>query len=152
MLRHISDSIVLMDADGVILENSDRTGRLLGLPPEMVGPGKTHLDVLRYMYRRGDYGFDVSEETFVQQDAGDDRRLRYPHRARRRAAGAYAGTFDALATNGVATNGVATNGLATNVLAPHVLTENAVVGNALDSAGTRTATQVIAVEFAPKAQ
>ena len=35
MLRHVTDAIVLMDPDGVILENSDRTGRLLALPPEM---------------------------------------------------------------------------------------------------------------------
>ncbi len=39
MLRHIRDAIVLKDPDGVILENSDRSGRLLGLPPELVGPG-----------------------------------------------------------------------------------------------------------------
>ena len=65
MLRHVTDAIVLMDPDGVILENSDRTGRLLDLPPELVTPGNTHQDVLRYMYRRGDYGFAVSEDEFV---------------------------------------------------------------------------------------
>src|SRR4029077_12777409 len=64
---HVTDAIVLMDPDGVILENSDRTGRLLALPPEMVTPGKTHQDVLRYMYRRGDYGFATPEDEFVRQ-------------------------------------------------------------------------------------
>ena len=67
MLRHVTDSIVLMDADGLILQNSDRSGELLDLPPDMVKPGRTHQEVLRYMYRRGDYGFDVSEDEFVAQ-------------------------------------------------------------------------------------
>ncbi|SDD88018.1 Signal transduction histidine kinase [Belnapia rosea] len=65
LLRHITDSIVLMDPDGVILENSDRSGRLLDLPPELVQPGRTHQEVLRYMYRRGDYGFEEPEEEFI---------------------------------------------------------------------------------------
>ena len=56
-----------MDADGLILQNSDRSGELLDLPPDMVKPGRTHQEVLRYMYRRGDYGFDVSEDEFVAQ-------------------------------------------------------------------------------------
>lgn len=67
MLRYVRDTIVLMDPEGVILENSDRSGRLLGLPPELVRPGSSHLDVLRYMYRRGDYGFDVPEDEFIHQ-------------------------------------------------------------------------------------
>jgi len=65
MLQHVTDAIVLMDPDGVILENSDRTGRLLALPSELVSPGNTHQDILRYMYRRGDYGFAVPEDEFV---------------------------------------------------------------------------------------
>ncbi|MBL6456351.1 PAS-domain containing protein [Belnapia sp. T6] len=65
LLRHVTDSIVLMDPNGVILENSDRSGRLLDLPPEMVKPGGTHQDILRHMYRRGDYGFDMPEEEFI---------------------------------------------------------------------------------------
>ncbi len=67
MLRYVKDWIGLMDADGVILENSDRSGRLLDLPPELVAPGATHQDILRYMYRRGDYGFDIPEDEFVAQ-------------------------------------------------------------------------------------
>jgi PAS domain S-box-containing protein len=67
MLRHVRDAIALIDPEGVILENSDRTGRLLGLPPEMVTPGNTHQDILRYMYRRGDYGFELPEDEFVAQ-------------------------------------------------------------------------------------
>jgi PAS domain S-box-containing protein len=67
MLRHVRDAIVLMGPDGVILENSDRSGRLLTLPPELVTPGNTHQDILRYMYRRGDYGFDVPEDEFVRK-------------------------------------------------------------------------------------
>jgi PAS domain S-box-containing protein len=67
MLRHVRDAIVLMDPDGVILENSDRTGRLLDLPADLVVPGKTHYDILRHMYRRGDYGFDIPEEEFIRQ-------------------------------------------------------------------------------------
>jgi signal transduction histidine kinase/HPt (histidine-containing phosphotransfer) domain-containing protein/ActR/RegA family two-component response regulator len=67
MLRHVTDSIVLMDADGLILQNSDRSGELLDLPPDMVKPGRTHQEVLRYMYRRGDYGFDIPEDEFVAQ-------------------------------------------------------------------------------------
>jgi PAS domain S-box-containing protein len=67
MLRHVRDAIVLMGPDGVILENSDRSGRLLTLPPELVTPGNTHQEILRYMYRRGDYGFDVPEDEFVRK-------------------------------------------------------------------------------------
>jgi signal transduction histidine kinase/GAF domain-containing protein/DNA-binding NarL/FixJ family response regulator len=67
MLQHVRDAVVLMDRDGTILENSDRTGHLLALPPELVRPGSTHQDVLRYMYRRGDYGFDTPEDEFVQK-------------------------------------------------------------------------------------
>src|SRR5215217_3194534 len=65
MLRHVRDTIVLIDPDGVILENSDRSGRLLGLPPELVAPGSTHQEILRYMYRRGDYDFELPEDEFV---------------------------------------------------------------------------------------
>jgi len=67
LLKHVTDSIVIMDPEGVILENSDRSGRLLALPPELVRPGATHQDILRHMYRRGDYGFDLPEEQFVRE-------------------------------------------------------------------------------------
>jgi PAS domain S-box-containing protein len=65
MLRHVRDAIALIDPHGVIVENSDRSGRLLGLPPELITPGNTHQDILRYMYRRGDFGFDLPQEEFV---------------------------------------------------------------------------------------
>jgi signal transduction histidine kinase/CheY-like chemotaxis protein/HPt (histidine-containing phosphotransfer) domain-containing protein len=67
MLRHVRDAIAFIDPDGVILENSDRSGRLLGLPPELVTPGNTHQDILRYLYRRGDYGFALTEDELVAQ-------------------------------------------------------------------------------------
>ncbi len=67
MLRHVTDAIVLMDPDGVILENSDRSGRLVDVPPEIVTPGHSHQDIPRYFYRRGDYGFDTPEEDFVRE-------------------------------------------------------------------------------------
>jgi len=67
MLRHVTDHIVLMDPNGVILESSDRSGRLLALPPELAQPGGTHQEILTYMYRRGDYGFDVPEADFVRE-------------------------------------------------------------------------------------
>ena len=67
MLRHVRDAIALIDPEGVIVENSDRSGRLLGLPPELVAPGRTHQEILRYMYRRGDYGFELPEDEFVAQ-------------------------------------------------------------------------------------
>jgi PAS domain S-box-containing protein len=78
MLRHVRDAIAFIDPDGVILENSDRSGRLLGLPSELVAPGSTHQEILRYMYRRGDYGFELPEGEFVAQRraqtlAGGDR-------------------------------------------------------------------------------
>jgi len=66
MLRHVTDAIVLMDGNGVILENSDRSGRLLALPPELVQPGSSHQAILAHMYRRGDFGFDIPEATFVR--------------------------------------------------------------------------------------
>jgi PAS domain-containing protein len=67
MLRHVRDAIALIDPEGVIVENSDRSGRLLVLPPELVAPGRTHQEILRYMYRRGDYGFELPEDEFVAQ-------------------------------------------------------------------------------------
>ncbi len=88
LLRYVTDCVVLMDPDGVILENTDRSGRLLDLPPELVQPGCTHQEVLRHMYRRGDYGFEETEDEFV---------------ARRRAEILAAGdlTFTALMPNGI---------------------------------------------------
>jgi signal transduction histidine kinase/HPt (histidine-containing phosphotransfer) domain-containing protein len=71
MLRHVTDAIVLLDPSGVILENSDRSGRLLAVPPELVQPGGSHQAILAHMYRRGDYGFDMTEAAFVR-----DRRAR----------------------------------------------------------------------------
>jgi signal transduction histidine kinase/GAF domain-containing protein/FixJ family two-component response regulator/HPt (histidine-containing phosphotransfer) domain-containing protein len=65
MLRHVRDAIALIDPEGVIIENSDRSGRLLGLPPELIAPGNTHQDILRYMYRRGDFGFELPEDEFI---------------------------------------------------------------------------------------
>ncbi|WP_052389102.1 PAS-domain containing protein [Belnapia moabensis] len=65
LLRYVTDCVVLLDPDGVILENTDRSGRLLDLPPELVQPGCTHQEVLRHMYRRGDYGFAETEDEFV---------------------------------------------------------------------------------------
>jgi GAF domain-containing protein len=78
MLRHVRDAIALIDPHGVIVENSDRSGRLLDLPPKLVAPGRTHQEILRYMYRRGDYGFELPEDEFVTQRraqtlAGGDR-------------------------------------------------------------------------------
>ncbi len=70
MLEHVTDSIVIMDPEGTILQNSDRSGRLLAVPPELVVPGRSHQDVLRHMYRRGDYGFEQTEEEFVAQRRG----------------------------------------------------------------------------------
>ncbi|MBY0335303.1 MAG: PAS-domain containing protein, partial [Acetobacteraceae bacterium] len=67
LLENVTDAVVLMDADGVILKNSTRSGNLLGLPDDMVRPGTTHQDILRHMYRRGDYGFDLDEDSFVAQ-------------------------------------------------------------------------------------
>ena len=88
LLRYVTDCVVLMDPDGVILENTDRSGRLLDLPPELVQPGCTHQELLRHMYRRGDYGFGETEDEFV---------------ARRRAEILAAGdlTFTALMPNGL---------------------------------------------------
>jgi PAS domain S-box-containing protein len=67
MLRHVRDAIALIDPQGVIVENSDRSGRLLDLPPELIAPGNTHQEILRYMYRRGDFGFELPEEEFVSR-------------------------------------------------------------------------------------
>lgn len=81
LLTNSEDSTVLMEADGTIIENSSRSGRLLGLPDDMVVPGATHQDILRYMYRRGDFGFDQPEDEFVEsrrQRILEARNLVYP--------------------------------------------------------------------------
>jgi signal transduction histidine kinase/DNA-binding NarL/FixJ family response regulator len=64
-LLNTTDAVVLMDEDGTILESSAHGGELLGLPPDMPVRGMTHSDVLRFLYRRGDYGFGVPEDEFV---------------------------------------------------------------------------------------
>ena len=66
LLANTEDAVVLMDPEGVILANSIVSGDLLDLPKELVQPGATHQDIIRHLYRRGDYGFDVPEEEFVQ--------------------------------------------------------------------------------------
>ncbi|MDB5416392.1 MAG: multi-sensor hybrid histidine kinase [Rubritepida sp.] len=67
LLENITDSVVLMDADGTILQNSSRSGDLLGLPDAMTRPGSTHQAILRFMHRRGDFGFEQDADTFVTQ-------------------------------------------------------------------------------------
>jgi len=66
MLKYVTDAIVVMDPDGTIVENSNLSSQLLGLPPALTRPGASHQDILRHMYRRGDYGFDIPEDEFVQ--------------------------------------------------------------------------------------
>ncbi|WP_426958460.1 PAS-domain containing protein [Muricoccus radiodurans] len=65
LLENMTDVVILMDADGKILESSHKGGELLGLPPDMPVRGMLHQDILRLLYRRGDYGFDVPEDEFV---------------------------------------------------------------------------------------
>ncbi|WPB84221.1 PAS-domain containing protein [Sediminicoccus rosea] len=67
LLENVTDAVVLMDPEGTILDNSTGRGDLLGLPDELVKPGRTHQDILRFMHRRGDYGFDQDEDEFVAQ-------------------------------------------------------------------------------------
>ncbi|MEI6162653.1 MAG: PAS-domain containing protein, partial [Roseococcus sp.] len=67
LLENVTDAVVLMDPSGVILDNSTGRGDLLGLPDDLVQPGRTHQDILRFMHRRGDYGAELSEEDFVTQ-------------------------------------------------------------------------------------
>ncbi|MDB5379083.1 MAG: multi-sensor hybrid histidine kinase, partial [Rubritepida sp.] len=67
LLSRTRDVVVLMDPDGIILENSDRTGELLSLPPELARPGATHQDILRHMVARGDFGAVEDPEAFVRE-------------------------------------------------------------------------------------
>ncbi|WP_376092918.1 PAS-domain containing protein [Roseomonas sp. CCTCC AB2023176] len=67
LLTNMTDAVVLIDADGTILETSHQGGELLGLPPEMPIKGTKHQDIIRFLYRRGDYGFDTPEEEFIRQ-------------------------------------------------------------------------------------
>nr|WP_314075295.1 PAS-domain containing protein [uncultured Roseococcus sp.] len=67
MLENVSDSAALMDAEGRILQNSSSSAALLGMPEDLTRPGSTHQDVLRFLHRRGDFGFEQDEETFVAQ-------------------------------------------------------------------------------------
>ena len=67
MLENISDSVVLMDAEGRILQNSNRSGALLGMPDHLAQAGSTHQDILRFLYRRGDFGFDQDEDSFIAE-------------------------------------------------------------------------------------
>ncbi|MDB5415972.1 MAG: hypothetical protein JWR10_4307 [Rubritepida sp.] len=71
LLQHTRDCVVLFDAAGAILENSDRTGDLLRLPPELVMPGVTHEAILLHMVERGDFGPVDDPQEFVR-----DRRAR----------------------------------------------------------------------------
>ena len=67
LLSRTRDLVVLMDADGTILENSDSTGELLLLPPGLAQPGSTHLAILRHMVERGDFGAVEDAEAFARE-------------------------------------------------------------------------------------
>ncbi|WP_421991592.1 PAS-domain containing protein [Roseococcus sp.] len=67
MLENITDSVVLMDAEGRILQNSNNSGSLLGMPDELARAGSTHQEILRFLYRRGDFGFTQEEEVFIAE-------------------------------------------------------------------------------------
>ena len=71
LLTNMRDCVVLMDPQGMILHTSAVSGALLDLPEELIRPGTLHADILRYFYRRGDFGFDIPEDAFVA-----DRRAR----------------------------------------------------------------------------
>jgi signal transduction histidine kinase/CheY-like chemotaxis protein/HPt (histidine-containing phosphotransfer) domain-containing protein len=67
MLENITDSVVLMDADGLILQNSNNSGELLGMPDHLAQAGSSHQEILRFLYRRGDFGFTEEEESFIAE-------------------------------------------------------------------------------------
>ena len=67
MLENSTDSIVLMDAEGRILQNSNNSGALLGMPDALAQPGSTHQEIIRFLYRRGDFGFEREEEAFIAE-------------------------------------------------------------------------------------
>ncbi|MDB5376477.1 MAG: multi-sensor hybrid histidine kinase, partial [Rubritepida sp.] len=43
-----------------------RFEELIGVPAEMHDPGRAFSEIIRYLYRRGDFGFDQDEETAVR--------------------------------------------------------------------------------------
>jgi signal transduction histidine kinase len=67
MLENITDSVVLMDAEGRILQNSNNSGELLSMPDHMAQAGSTHQEIIRFLYRRGDFGFAEEEESFIAE-------------------------------------------------------------------------------------
>ncbi|MDB5380172.1 MAG: Signal transduction histidine kinase, partial [Rubritepida sp.] len=67
MLENITDSVVLMNADGRILQNSSNSGSLLGMPDHLAQAGSTHQEIMRFLHRRGDFGFEQDEETFIAE-------------------------------------------------------------------------------------
>jgi signal transduction histidine kinase/DNA-binding NarL/FixJ family response regulator/HPt (histidine-containing phosphotransfer) domain-containing protein len=70
MLREVLDSgdsiIVMLDAKGQVLLSNGRFEELIGIPAGMVEPGRPFSEIIRYLYRRGDYGFSQDEETTVR--------------------------------------------------------------------------------------
>src|SRR5262249_17313537 len=84
LLREVLDSmdamVVLFGPKGEVLLANDRHGEILGMPTQLFGSGSTLEDGLRWLYRRGDFGFERDEETTVRDRVNaiySGRTLRY---------------------------------------------------------------------------
>lgn len=55
-LDHVSDGILALDRDWLIVASNDAVDRLLDLPLDLVLTGAPFVNILRWLTRRGDYG------------------------------------------------------------------------------------------------
>ncbi|MCX8132630.1 MAG: PAS-domain containing protein [Roseococcus sp.] len=89
VLEATPDCILVIAADGTILESSVRAHEVFGLPEALTRPGATHQDLIRALYRRGEFGFVRGEEAFVAKMRRDVARVGRLQRIMRLATGAW---------------------------------------------------------------
>jgi PAS domain S-box-containing protein len=58
--------VVLLDDQARVIIGNGRGAELLNLPPALVDAGGSLRESMRHMYRRGDFGFEQSEEQVVE--------------------------------------------------------------------------------------
>ncbi|HEY4254691.1 MAG TPA: PAS-domain containing protein [Roseomonas sp.] len=70
LLREVLDSmdsmVVLFGPKGEVLLANDRYRDILGMPEQLFNQGSTLEDGLRWLYRRGDFGFEQDEDATVR--------------------------------------------------------------------------------------
>jgi len=65
VLNSMDAMVVLLDSEARVIMSNGRGRNLLNIPAELVDEGGSLRESMRYMYRRGDFGFDQPESEMV---------------------------------------------------------------------------------------